>query len=78
MVVIGGRVSLTYCVSASFGANCDLVVRAMAIAVGAWEKSANVKLSHVTAQDAEVRRSEAESPWHAVCNSPRHQHECRV
>ena len=51
------KLNLTYCVSTSFGARYDLVVRAMNIAAGAWEKTANVNFVHSASQDASCTAS---------------------
>jgi serine protease len=49
--------SLTYCVSNTFGTNKAKVVSAMASATGAWQKVAQVKFAHDTAQDANCTAS---------------------
>src|SRR6185503_4255325 len=45
------KLSLTYCVSKTFGNRYNAVVQAMAAATGAWEQAANVKFTHLSAED---------------------------
>ena len=50
--------NLTYCVSKSgFGTRYTAVVNAMASATATWQATANVKYTHVTAQDANCTAS---------------------
>lgn len=52
------KLNITYCVSsASFGAQYDAVVSAIASATGAWAAAANVKFVHVTSEDANCTAS---------------------
>jgi hypothetical protein len=43
--------SLTYCVSQSFGSRHGLVVQAMADATDAWQRTADVRFVHLSAED---------------------------
>jgi serralysin len=50
--------NLTYCVSSSsFGSRYNAVVSAMATATAAWEATANINFTHVTAQDSNCTAS---------------------
>lgn len=46
------RRDLTYCVSTSFGARYEQVVRAMREAAAAWEAAADVRFRHVPSEDS--------------------------
>jgi len=46
------KLSLTYCVSTSFGVNYNNVVQAMASAAAAWEMAATINFIHVSNQDS--------------------------
>jgi hypothetical protein len=46
------KLSLTYCVSTTFGANYAAVTTAMASAASAWEAAGYVNFTHVSAQDS--------------------------
>jgi hypothetical protein len=48
---------ITYCVSSGFGSRQQKVITDMASATGAWERCADVKFSHVAAEDAHCNAS---------------------
>jgi hypothetical protein len=50
------KLSLTYCVSTTFGSNYNAVVNAMANAAAAWMAAANVRFIYRSDQDGNWRR----------------------